>query len=85
MFFCRPGSRISSRVTNKSQDEVVNMVQTKAECNTDSTLDIPSEKPRCNAALVSAALASVLRHRLLEVCNYTVSWFRCLEESEISS
>lgn len=49
---CRLRSRISSRVTNKNQDKVVKVVQTRAECNTESILNIPSESQSLGAMLV---------------------------------
>lgn len=49
---CRPRSRISSRVTNKKQDKVVKVVQTRAECNTESILNIPRESQSLGAMLV---------------------------------
>lgn len=88
---CRPRSRISSRVTNKNQDKVVKVVQTRAECNTESMLNIPSENQSLGAiaGLVTESLllilTAVLGHCLLSVCQYSVPCFHCLEESEISS
>lgn len=49
---CTPRSRISSRVTNENEDKVVKVVQTRAECNTESTLSIPSESQSLGAMLV---------------------------------
>lgn len=71
-FFCKPRSRISSMGTNESQDKVVKVVQTRAECYTDSMLSIPSDSQSLGAVLglVTEPLLLTLT-RLQQLCSDT--------------